>query len=790
MTRYSQPLIVGSLAVLSLAPTLANAQSNAQPVNLNPVMLRPSMGDFGGVGLMQMRTGRMAPVGEFNAGFNYNDDYYHYSATMQVFSWLEATARYSRVPHRKFNTNPDFSGDNIFTDKGFDFKIRLWEESYWLPETSLGIQDFAGSGLFDSEYIAATKQFGNLDFTLGFAWGYLGQSGNMPNPFCKLSSKYCDRDAGYNPDGGSVEFERWFKGNASVYGGIEYQTTHQPLRFKVEYDANDYTSDRSGIEMPQHAKWNFGLLYQLGNWADMKVSYQRGDTLTLGVNLFTNFNELYATWRDVPKQTITQSPSSADLVAGSGSSDPQDASNPQTAKAETDWDAVAKLLEDNAGYKQNSLSLVHDASLVNGDSGGRDTLVLVGEQKKYRDRDEALDRAAAILANASDADTYRIIEQRNGVPMTLTDIDADLYYKVASNGYIGAKLDDAIIYHGEVTQEGANQDDKQGDQQTRLSDQTLAENKTRWDAGLSPILAQSVGGPESFYFFHLGVNAGASLWLTDKVEASGSIYFNIADNYDKFNYVDSSPHISNHAVPRVRTMFRSYVHDNPIRLNHLQLTWFDQAAEEVYTQAYAGYLEMMFAGIGGEVLYRPMAENWALGLDLNLVSQRDPDSWFGVFDEAYYYFDGYDSSNCDGSASCQNYVLDKGVTGFITAYYMPQWDWLENSLLKVSAGQFLGGDIGARLDISKQFKSGMIVGGYVTRTELSTVEYGEGSYNKGIYVSIPFDILTVKPSTSRGQFGWQPITRDGGQILNRKYQLFDVTDARSPWYQRKNVATP
>ncbi len=91
-----------------------------------------------------------------------------------------------------------------------------------------------------------------------------------------------------------------------------------------------------------------------------------------------------------------------------------------------------------------------------------------------------------------------------------------------------------------------------------------------------------------------------------------------------------------------------------------------------------------------------------------------------------------------------------------------------------------------RVDFSKQFKSGVIVGAFATVTDLTTEEYGEGSYNKGFYVSVPFDVMTIKPSTNRANIAWQPITRDGGQTLSRKYHLYDITDARSPWFERKN----
>lgn len=48
--------------------------------------------------------------------------------------------------------------------------------------------------------------------------------------------------------------------------------------------------------------------------------------------------------------------------------------------------------------------------------------------------------------------------------------------------------------------------------------------------------------------------------------------------------------------------------------------------------------------------------------------------------------------------------------------------------------------------------------------------------------------MTVKPSTNRANFSWQPLTRDGGQKLGKKYNLIELTDQRNPWYQRPNTS--
>ena len=200
---------------------------------LSKQKVTPSQYDFGGVGLIQMPTGRMAAEGEFSVNATFNEDYYHGALSIQLFPWLETTIRYTQVPDVLYSNDPNFSGDTYYTDKGIDVKLRLLEESYWIPETSIGVRDIGGTGLFDSEYIAMTKGFGPFDATIGFGWGYIGNRGNLTGTN-KSSSVDCDRNTGYKGKGGNVDFERWFKGCSAVFAGVEYQTPWDPLRIKVE----------------------------------------------------------------------------------------------------------------------------------------------------------------------------------------------------------------------------------------------------------------------------------------------------------------------------------------------------------------------------------------------------------------------------------------------------------------------------------------------------------------------------------------------------------------------------
>jgi hypothetical protein len=69
-------------------------------------------------------------------------------------------------------------------------------------------------------------------------------------------------------------------------------------------------------------------------------------------------------------------------------------------------------------------------------------------------------------------------------------------------------------------------------------------------------------------------------------------------------------------------------------------------------------------------------------------------------------------------------------------------------------------------------------GAWATITTAGSAEYGEGSFDKGIYLSIPFDEMMSMSTMRRANLVWAPLTRDGGARLNRSFQLHSMTDSR------------
>ena len=262
--------------------------------------------------------------------------------------------------------------------------------------------------------------------------------------------------------------------------------------------------------------------------------------------------------------------------------------------------------------------------------------------------------------------------------------------------------------------------------------------------GLTPSTSQIVGGPDAFLLYQVGVQATAEYRFTNSTWVNGALNLRAFDNFSKFSYTAPSD------LPRVRTYQREYVTSARVTLPNLQLTHVGQASDNVYYSVYGGALESMFAGVGTEWLYRPSQSRVAFGVDINHVRQRDFNQDFRLRDY-------------------------KVNTGHATLYWDTGWNGV---LAKVSAGQYLAGDRGVTVDISRRFNNGVTLGAYATKTDVSAAQFGEGSFDKGIYMSIPFDAILPRSSNFTANFLWNPLTRDGGARLGRANALYDMTSAR------------
>ena len=160
----------------------------------------------------------------------------------------------------------------------------------------------------------------------------------------------------------------------------------------------------------------------------------------------------------------------------------------------------------------------------------------------------------------------------------------------------------------------------------------------------------------------------------------------------------------------------------------------------------------MYAGAGAELLWRPLGSAWSVGADINKLAQRDFDQWFKLRDY-------------------------RVTSGHITAYWDTGWQGVQ---AKARVGQYLAGDKGATLEITRHFGNGASMGIWATKTNVSSSAFGEGSFDKGVFISIPFDAMLSAWSNSRAELIWQPLIRDGGARLNKAQNLWEITRSRDP----------
>ncbi|MCP4395599.1 MAG: YjbH domain-containing protein [Alphaproteobacteria bacterium] len=243
---------------------------------------RPTLNDFGGAGLLQTPNARFTADGEVGVGTNFVSPYNRSFIHLQLFPWLETVFRYTYIDDIAGGT----SGSS-FRDRGVDIKLRLLEEGKYLPALAIGLRDIGGERISGGEYIVASKRYNKFDFSAGLGWGNMGTRADMSSPFGNLGNKFKDRNDGVFGDGSA----NFFHGeDVGIFGGLEYQTPVDGLRFKLEYDSNDY-SEEYEQSLKSSSPINVGLLYEAYNWLDLSLGYERGNTIMFTANIHNNFNK-------------------------------------------------------------------------------------------------------------------------------------------------------------------------------------------------------------------------------------------------------------------------------------------------------------------------------------------------------------------------------------------------------------------------------------------------------------------------------------------------------------------
>ncbi len=536
----------------------------------------------GQTGLVSMPDARIATEGVLDFGLTYSGPESALYSTLAVFPWLEGSFEFQQIEGVPISP----TDSSRYRDKAFHLKLIALPEKDWRPAIAFGATDIHGTKLYASQYIVASKTYGDIDLTLG--WG-------------------TDRIDG-------------------VFGGVRWRPDWaKGLGLVVEHDAHDYTKDLFG-GVPADPTREGGLAASLeyqGRWWGLAATSESGE---LGGRAWLRFDFGQPSWAPKPAEPAPLSKPPA--------------TPPPPAAAWRDQRpaviALAKQL-----YAQD-----FDAVEV-GLEGTTLRLLLTNQRISLIGR--AVGRAArtALLYGPPDATALRITYTRDSLPIatySFTDLALLRRYFVGRAGpaelaptvavTYATPADDAALRANALLL--ADDDAPElGDPEFALNvgqnarGQLLAferykRNTSSWQ--LKPIIVQG-------YFNDIDTAFAWDVFaaVLYKHQFGHGLELAAAARLTLYNDIDQVSGLNTSTLPHVRSDIALYKAEEPLKVDHLYLAKYAQLGERLYARFSAGLYEEMFAGAGGQILWLPAKGNWATDLSLEYARQRDYDG-LGLLD--------------------------------------------------------------------------------------------------------------------------------------------------------------
>jgi hypothetical protein len=663
---------------------------------------RPTLNFYGSPGLIDMPTAEALPDGQFTVGISSFGGVTRSTLTFQATPRLSASFRYVGI------RNLNLGGFETYRDRSFDVRYLLKKEGRIWPAITVGLQDFAGTGIYAGEYVVATKTFdgpsipGSIKVTGGLGWGRLASAGAIGNPFGGNRPLFLAGSTGGKPS-----FDQWFRGQAAPFGGVEWQINNR-WGVKAEYSSDAYREETVNSNVfTRKSRFNFGAEYQYSDRIRVGAYYLYGSEV--GVNLQVQLNPKRPGTNIVIKPTgpVAQRPSRVS----------------QPDAYSTEWSANANapmVLRDKLKPVLAASGLTLEALKVSSAEAE-----LRYRNDRYQAIAVAIGRAARAMAQVLPAsvETFRIVTVENNlaqsaVTIRRSDLEALEYNPQAADALL------AVSGIGAATP-------------TLPGAALNADLYPDFAWTLGPYLSPSYFDPDEPVRLDAGIKLDLSYRLAPGWEIAGSVRHRLAGN------VGDSVRVSNSVLPRVRTNSVLYAQGSDTVLDNLYVSKQWKPGNDLYARVTAGYLERMFGGVSGEVLWKPVGSRLALGVEANYVQQRD--------------FSGL---------GFQNYDV---ATGHASAYY----EFNGGYHAQVDVGRYLAGDLGGTVTLTREFANGWRVGGFFTLTEVSAADFGEGSFDKGINLTIPVSWFLGTPGKRTVSTTIRPIQRDGGARLEVPGRLYE-----------------
>lgn len=639
----------------------------------------------------------------FSAGYSYSSPYGTFWSTITPLPSLQVTGRYVSITGiAGFNRNAGDYGSAYgrYKDKVVDTKLKLIEESHWLPAVAIGATDLFGTELFNGQYVVASKIFGearNVEFSIGY--------GNM------------------RPDG--------------VFAGMRWAPLSVPgLAFVAEYDANDYRKDFRAAETDAGKRSKgpaVGLEYRWG-WLGAQVARHR-DHFSANAYISIPFDEqefipkLYepASFRpNMPIRRVSVEQWQHDSSHGAALVQALVKQNFRNVRVEVRGTTMHLVLTNNRiSNLGRAIGRASRTALAFAPTDSRSIQITYTKLEQPIATYEFFDlpRLSDYLSGLSDRDSFlQTVLVRYSVPTDKIDEDR--------HDLLGAMRDSSEALDVRVGHEG---------NMVQVSSEDREANRFK----MVPKLSFFFNDPSGALRYETSVAANYDQRL------DAGLFFNSAFKLNLFENVSGVTQPSNSLLPHVRSDIAEYKRGSRFKLNRALFNKYITLDERVYARASVGLYEEMFRGAGGQLLYIPKDARWAADLTIDALQQRDYKGWFGKRDY-----------NVVTTIGALHYRLPYDIT--VTG----------------RAGRFLAKDEGVRLEFKRRFRSGVEVGAWYTKTngkDVTSPGTPSDPYNdKGIFLSIPLNIMLPSDSQATAGFALSPWTRDVGQMVASPGDLYDL----------------
>ena len=507
---------------------------------------------------------------------------------MSPFDWLEASYFYYRPSDLIWNGVKGYS-----LDKGFNLKLKYKPKNNNFRRFAIGLDDFAGTGLLTREYIVATQELRDTKISFGIGWGKFVGSNNFANPLSFLSDSFDIRPSvsGNYDKGGTLSYDKWFRGNSAMFGGVEYFFPKtKGLSLKVEYDPYDYldfsanNQDDANYELrKKDSDINIGISYPFNEFISFNASFIKGNTFNLSFTVGTTFNEKL---RSKPKF------------------------NPSLDIKENKENSKIAFYESILFNLNSNKLFLQTASL-------KDNQIDVSiSTSQHRNAIRSSSYAASIVQKV--AEKHEIEINRINISKINAGIELN-NIKYIANHINNDNLPIELLIR--------NTNLEPGDPLGFMEDEFKPNiNFPVVFASISPTLVTHIGNPEKFFF------GGINLQHISEVQFSRNLLLSTEINarvYDNFENTISGP---GSVMEHVRTDLVEYLKEDELVVSRMQLDYVWSPRKDTYAKLSGGIYETMFAGYGIETLYKPFGKNYSLGFEIFHVKQRSFEQRFSFKD--------------------------------------------------------------------------------------------------------------------------------------------------------------